>query len=520
MLCSLSMAADKFQYYYIEAVRQQNMGNFATAYELFQRCLEINPEASEAQYVLGIFYVALEDYEKGILYLKKATQLAPDNREYSERLAQVYSYQNKLSDAAEVFEELSKKHPDHSEYLEILSRIYQQQKDYPKLLSVLDRMEIQEGTSEELTLDKMNIHALMDDSDGAYKELQSLIDAHPFDLNLQVMKGNWLLNNNRKEEALNTFNKVLEEEPDNAQAQMSLMDFYRANNENGKADELLYKMLINPRTEPNNRVDLIRRWVADSEEKGGDSLRVMQVFNKVLAMPQTTSEVAEMKAAYLNLKGAPSDAVLEAWRDVLNITPENISARLQVIQIMWNDTVDVRLIEECKKATEYVPDEPLLYLYLSTAQHINKQIDDAITTLQRAIAHITANTDKDVCADIYESLGDIYQSSGRLQLAFASYEKALEYNPDKVMLLNNYAYALAVHGKDLKRAEKMSYRAISKEPNMSIYLDTYAWILYMQKRYDDANAYIDMALENLKEDDDKDGVIADHAKSIKKKLKK
>ena len=133
---------------------------------------------------------------------------------------------------------------------------------------------------------------------------------------------------------------------------------------------------------------------------------------------------------------------------------------------------------------------------------------------------IKSETSKEMAADIYGLLGDIYQKIGRIHDTYIAYDSCLVYNPDKVLCLNNYAYFLSLEGKDLKKAEKMSYRAITVEPNNATYLDTYAWILYKQKRYEDAKAYIDMALEHLKEGDDPDGEIAKHAEKINKKLKK
>ena len=40
----------------------------------------------------------------------------------------------------------------------------------------------------------------------------------------------------------------------------------------------------------------------------------------------------------------------------------------------------------------------------------------------------------------------------------------------------------------------MSLRTIKAEPNNATYLDTYAWILYKQKRYSEAHGYIEQAL--------------------------
>ena len=49
------------------------------------------------------------------------------------------------------------------------------------------------------------------------------------------------------------------------------------------------------------------------------------------------------------------------------------------------------------------------------------------------------------------------------------------------------------------------------EPKNATYLDTYAWILFMQKRYAEAKIYIEEALQN---DSDASAVITEHAGDI------
>ncbi len=43
----------RFDYFYLEAVRLRNLGNYSDAYELFQHALEINPQAPEAMFDLA-----------------------------------------------------------------------------------------------------------------------------------------------------------------------------------------------------------------------------------------------------------------------------------------------------------------------------------------------------------------------------------------------------------------------------------------------------------------------------------
>lgn len=504
----------RYRYYYIEAIRQKDAENYIEAFELFKRCHKLRPEAAETNYELGIFYLALGRDSIGMKHLRQAVDTEPENTEFAERLAQTCLYRNRMDEATQVYEQLSRRMPDRTDYLDMLMRIYEQQRDYPNLLKTLARLETQEGQSEEITLAKMQVHSSMGDQEGAYSELKSLVDAHPNDMNLQVMMGNWLLGNGRKEEALQTFQRVMREEPGNAKGQMSLMDYYRSEGNTAEADKMLYEMLVNRDTEPQMRVALLRDWVKDSEQQGGDSTRIMELFNRVLTLPQTTSEVAEMRAAYLALKDAPSDTIKAAWNRVLEITPENVGARLQLIQALWQDSIDENVINECRKATEYIPGEPTLYYYLGLAQFLNDHVDDAIASLRLGTQSISKSTPRNMSANLFAMLGDALQKKQRNEEAFAAYDSCLVYDPDKVMCLNNYAYFLSCEQRDLKKAEKMSYRAITAEANNSTYLDTYAWILYQQQRYDEARIYIDRAMENDTTDSKPNGEIFDHAGDI------
>ena len=79
--------------------------------------------------------------------------------------------------------------------------------------------------------------------------------------------------------------------------------------------------------------------------------------------------------------------------------------------------------------------------------------------------------------------------------------------------MNNYAYYLSELKTDLKRAEEMSYRTIKAEPKSTTFLDTYAWILFLEERYAEAKIYIDQAIAN-DTDSVVSAVILEHAGDI------
>ena len=67
----------------------------------------------------------------------------------------------------------------------------------------------------------------------------------------------------------------------------------------------------------------------------------------------------------------------------------------------------------------------------------------------------------------------------------------MAYDGNNLLVLNNYAYYLTLENMELEKALEMSARTLRDEPDELIYVDTYAWILFLLERYDDAKLYAD-----------------------------
>ena len=77
---------------------------------------------------------------------------------------------------------------------------------------------------------------------------------------------------------------------------------------------------------------------------------------------------------------------------------------------------------------------------------------------------------------------------------YAAYEQVLALQPGNLAILNNYAYLLATHKGDLLKAERMSQITIREQPDNSVYLDTYGWILHLKGQDELAKFYLNRAL--------------------------
>jgi Flp pilus assembly protein TadD len=96
----------------------------------------------------------------------------------------------------------------------------------------------------------------------------------------------------------------------------------------------------------------------------------------------------------------------------------------------------------------------------------------------------------------YGYLGDAYNSIGDSKKSDASYDNALELNPNNELILNNYSYYLSLRGENLDKANEMSLRLMRLNSNNLAYLDTYAWVQYKLGNYKEAKKILEKVLSN------------------------
>lgn len=503
--------SQRLKYFYYEAMKLQDQGKFAAAFDLLKHCETIDPQAAEVYYAEAVYYAELNNDSMALACMKKAADLNPSNDTYLERLAITHVNSRQFDEAVNAYERLYANHKDRLDVLDILLQLYNQQKNYDKMLSTLELVESLEGSNERLALSKMRIYSVQGKKDKEYETLKELSDSHPNDMNYHVMMGNWLLQNDKDDEALEQYKLVLEEEPDHTGAKMSMLDYYRTTGADSLAQVLQEEMLISQNTPTNDKVTLMRQVVADNEQSGGDSTQVLSLFKRILAEPQKNADMYELYVAYMKLKQMPEDSINSVLEKALEVAPDNAGVRFQLVQSKWMSQDYDTVIALCEPATEYNPDEMTFYYFLGLAHFQKDERDKALDALRRGVAQINEESNKDFVSDFYAIMGQILHDKGLDDEAFAAYDSSLQWKDDNIEVLNNYAYFLSERGERLQKAEQMSFRTIKAEPTNSTYLDTYAWILFMQERYEEAKIYIDQAVQN---DSVPNAVIIEHAGDI------
>ncbi|QIU93861.1 tetratricopeptide repeat protein [Bacteroides faecium] len=501
----------KYDYFFLEAMRMKEKKEYDAAFGLLQHCLDINPSASSALYEVSQYYMFLRQVPQGQAALEKAVAYAPDNFWYSQGLVNLYQQQNELDKAVVLLEKMVTRFPAKQDPLFSLLDIYGRQEKYNEVISTLNRLEKRLGKNEQLSMEKFRIYFQMKDDKKAFQEIESLVQEYPMDMRYQVILGDVYLQNGKKEEAYEAYQKVLAVEPDNPMALFSMASYYEQTGQKELYQQQLDTLLLNKKVTPDTKINVMRQIIVENEQSAAkDSTQVIALFDRMMKQDQDDPQVPMLYAQYLLSKNMEQEAV-PVLEQVVDLDPTNKVARLMLVDAAVKKEDYKQIIKVCEPGIEATPDALPLYYYLAIAYHQAEQTDSVLSVCGRALEHITPDTRKEVISDFYSIMGDIYHTKKQMSEAYAAYDSALVYNPSNIGALNNYAYYLSVERRDLDKAEEMSYKTVKAEPNNSTYLDTYAWILFEKGNYAEARIYIDNA---MKSDGEKSDVIVEHCGDI------
>lgn len=507
-------AQRRFDYYYMEAVKNRLAGRYADAFALYEHCLDIKPDAPEALYALGLYYMNLGDSARCAVDLSRAVDLAPDNIDYKEALASFYLRHRDNSHAAPVLEDMVRCNPARSDVLAQLVRIYMDGEHYQDAIRALDRIETLEGRNMAVSMEKFRLYRELEEEEKAFGELEKLADENPNDLSYRVLIGDQYLLAGQPERALAIYEEVKRREPGNQALRMSMLDYYKQTRQDSLYSLELDSLLYGRNTDERARVMLMRNYVVEKENAHADSTEVLRVFDRIFASVPESVDMLALYASYLQLKHV--DGLLEpALERILKLEPDNQAALFQLIQLASRADDYRKMADICMQGISHYPDQLPYYFYLGFARYQLDEKQLALDAFRKGVKQVKPGTDRALVSDMYSLMGDLYYSNGFADSAFVAYDSCLVYNPENIGCLNNYAYYLSLEKKDLDKAEEMSHRTITAEPGNKTFIDTYAWILFIKGRYAEAKLYIDRVLTgDVEHSEEVSGGVLEHAGDI------
>jgi tetratricopeptide (TPR) repeat protein len=469
------------------------LGNYDKAEIGFMSALKINPENNAANYELANVLLLEKKTDKALPYSKTAADGDVHNEWYQLQYADCLKRNKQVAEVAKVYERLVKNFPDKVEFYYELANAYLYSNRVNDALSVYDKAETHFGISEETAMQKISIYKSLNKPDKAVEEVQNLIKAFPKVAKYYGMLGELYQIKGMPEKAFEAYQDLLKVDPNNAFVHLSLADYYRNRKENDKAFAEIKTAFGNSDLDIDTEIKILLSYYDITEKFPELKADAMELCKMIVNVHSDEAKAYAMYGDFL-FRDQKYKEAREQYNKAIKLDKEKYS--------LWNQLITIDLVlkdfvsaeKESGEAMELFPNQPAPYLLNGQANIELKKYQKAVDVLKTGKEYVIE--DKVVKAQFYGLLGDAFNSLQNYTESDAAYDKALEYTPDDVTILNNYAYYLSLRKVKLEKAEAMSKKTNDLKPNNSSYLDTYGWILYQMNKYDDAKVWIGKALEN------------------------
>ena len=341
----------------------------------------------------------------------------------------------------------------------------------------------------------------MNDTTYALAETRKLSQYPEIDANTLVTVANIYRAMEYNDSALATYQRACQADSTNGLAYYSLASFYLAQGDSISFDRETFNALSTQNLDVEIKEELLRNYIASIYDNPEYQDKILRMFDKLIESPPHEANIHFLYSQYL----AYIEEYIRAAEQIsyaIDMEPGNDQWTSQLISFYLSADELEKSLEVAETALNNFPDNMrIAYLAVIVYSQL-KRYDDALKTGTSAAEKCAglSTSDPKITSSLYTSIADIYNQLNDMDSVTKYYEQALIYNPENLLALNNYAYAIACNDGDLDKAERMSAITVQKEPLNPTSLDTYAWIYFKKKEYNLAKEYIDKAISLETED--------------------
>lgn len=501
----------RFDYFFIEAVKQKLMGNSGEALQRLEQCLKINPGSDAAYFQKAQVVMGLGDNIRGKIYARKAHTLAPDNFWYLMMLAGIYYNENNIDSTIIFYEKAVVLYPEKENLLLNLGNLYSANGNYENADLIFKRLDQKYGINETSTVASIKNLMMAKKYNEALEKTNLLLIEYPDEILYNGFLAEIYHAMGENEKATNVYKELLVKNPEDPSIHISYCDFLLNSGNYNELFLFLSKTLLNENVVREEKISLMGR-IIENPEIVNEYSNNIQVALMILEADNLNDDIIVLLRPELLIKqNKPEDAALRL-EEIISKNPDNYFAWEKLL-IVYLDQKNYKKLQEKGKecSTRFNRSFLAKMLYASGATE-NKDYEIALEELRKAA--ILAGDSQEMMMQVLSLKADVYYRQKKYKEAFDTFEEALKVDGNDITILNNYAYYLAEQNIRLKDAEMMSERVIKTETDNPTFLDTYGWVLYKRGKLKEAQKVMESVISK---EGEHDSVLYEHLGYIFKK---
>ena len=494
----------------VEAQMAYNKRDAKSIKELCQKAIGFNPDNDAAYYMLARVALIESNFSEAEKLLKRVVEIDSTNYYYGATLAAVHLQNSNITSAATQYESLIRRFPQKSDSYVALINIYLPRAQFDKALAVADLMDKNLGLNDASVMTRFRIYSAQRNRE---KAIQTLLNAEAISPSpvYESYLGDLYLESRKDSLAMLYYDKALAQEPNYPPALYGKMEHFRMSGNRALYLGNLKAFLGNSEIPANAKVQHVKQVLRDPAYMQNYGKEMSECLYTMAKAHPADSSAAITAAIFMANSNNPQMAQ-EVLDQILKYYPRDSYIRNNMAFFLYSRGNWERLESFADSSMVLLEGEDIKAMrqLKGIAQYNLKKYDSAIETYLTAEADAKRAKDKVQLVEIYSAVGDMYHLKKDNASAFKYYDKALKIDGRYAPVLNNYAWYLATgyndegsaagqsakRKKELQKALSMSRITIEDHPGESTYLDTYAWICYLngdlesaRKNFQQAVAY-------------------------------
>lgn len=501
---SVTSTVSMLEYPYIEkfheGLRLKSKGEIDNAIKAFNYCLTVRQNDDAVYYALSELYLEKKDLAKSAESIQMAAKLDPENIWYIQEMAYMFFENNKFEEALKAFEKLVKKEPTNVDWLYGYAECLLRVGKINEAIKALDKTEEQVGKHPELAIQKFNLYMRIKEPQKALDEIEKARKEFPNEPQLIGTLVDYYFQTKQDAKAISMLEQLTKSDPNNGRAHLGLADIYRQQGRKKDYYSELKKGFVCNDVDIDTKMKILINIHEDPAKLPEEAFELIDIM---IEQYPKDSKAYSIQGDYF-LKSEKEKEALVAYKNALKYDKSKFTIWNQVLIMEYQAGKYADLYTDSKECLELFPSIPSIYLFNGIAANQEKKYLDASTILLTGKDLIV--NDKILEAEMYSQLGEAFFGQKKYTEAKSSYESALLLDPKSTLIMNNYAYHLALAKIDLDKAEELIIKVNNISPNQAHFIDTYGWVLFQKGNFEKAKENFEKAY--LINPDDK--VIIEH----------
>ena len=475
--------------------------SYPSAIYNLKQCIQMQPKDPVPYYQLSTVYARLDDDTQAVYYARKAFALAPENLWYEEYLLYLATKYRKPEAVQAVLERRYSR--DNTTLGELLDA-YAYTESWDKALLALGTYEQRHGRSVATREYRKDIYLHSGDYKGAAEQLKALQKISPDNARYAVEKAMILSATGDEKGSWDYLEDFFRRHPEDGYVAYTLLSHYHDLGDYPRMFEALSVVASDTSFDAQNRLKVLDLTSKIAVQRPEYASAFEQALGKIIASTDDPLAYAYGSEYYY------SRGDEKRGRELLEKAVRGgFNDRAAVLQLLYAEVRDndlETLFRDARMVLDSIGEDPEVYYLYGFSAHSLGQTDQAIAALERG-KQLARGGAVQLYVETCSLLGSVYEQAGDYARSAENFELVLAIDPDNAGALNNYGYFMACRGKDLPRARAMLERALALQRDEPAFLDSYAWILYLQGDYPAALQVIERALSL---DDDPSAEVLEH----------